>query len=415
MLDFEFESQYVKSQTVSQIKVILILLRQAASNIQDLLRRFEYSSTNYFTRNAELDNNIKEIRSGNDAIAYYTTLKNASYLFDTLYQDSPDKALSLQKTKNDSEGKNCLTVMNAKYMNDPHEGLTLLDELVRDMDNPPIFPGGSSKQFRELVYNDVFVFLKSFTTKIDKLFMWNRYASDYGSDGNNSNGCCIQFDPEMINRIVSYSASDKTLTPINDDYHLYRMVYVSDDGNINIDQSNPGLSNDVIDLYNALKKLSTELNTKLNNLFGKKAKKKGHNITEDDGNNDEWKNNLMDKIMSSLQQTLQSIMFLFKSDDYAEEVESRLIFVRTPDQQDSIRVLPRDSSNLSRLAINPYKQIYIRKIIFGPNVRNADEWKPYLQYQLNKIWKKYAAENKHVEIVPNEMYSIENSKIHYRT
>ena len=422
LLGFEKGYFSLDTHTINQISIILVLMRQTALNIQTLLRRVEYSSSNYFTRDDEKDDGIKEKRSGTAAIAYYTTLKNATYLFDLLYQESPVKAPRAQKSEPDSDCKNCLTVMNAKYMNDPHEGLTLLNELVRDMDHPLLFPEGSPKQFRESVYSDAFIFLKSFTTKIDKLFMWNRYASDYGSDGNNSNGCCIQFDPEMIDRIVSYSASDKTLTPIEDDYHLYRMVYVSDDGDIT-DQANLGIPDEVGTLYLTLKELAAELNEKMNSLAttieAEKAKK-GNNEIKDNEENEKTPlereyMHLKDEIMSSLQQTLQSIMFLFKSDDYAEEDESRLIFVRTPDQQDSIRVLPKDSSNLSRLAINPFKQIYIQKIIFGPNVRNTEEWKPYLQYQLNKIWSKYAAESKHEKIIPNKKYSIENSKIHYRT
>ena len=414
LLIFGQSDRFIDNPTVSEIGKILILLRHTALDIQNHLRRFEYSSTNYFTRDSEKDEGVTQDRPGTAAIAYYTTLKNATYLFDLLYQDSPGKAPKARKDEPDSKCRNCLTVMNAKYMNDPHEGLTLLDEVGRG--NPLLFPEGSAKQFRELVYSNVFVFLKSFTTKIDKLFMWNRYASDYDSDGNNSNGCCIQFDPEMIDRIVSYSASDKTLTPIEDDYYLYRMVYVSDDGDIS-EQSNPGISNEVIRLYNVLKKLAAELNNKLNILFSTSKSGKEDEDSMDIGEslNDSELEYLKREIMFSLRQTFQSIMFLFKSDDYAEEDESRLIFVRTPDQQDSIRVLPKDSSNLSRLAINPYKQIYIKKIIFGPNVRNAEEWKPYLQYQLNKIWAKYANENKYRNIIPNEKYTIENSKIHYRT
>ena len=403
LFDFGQNLQFANNQTISEISKILILFRQTAINIKTLLRRLEYSNINYLTRDDNNDRRIRQKKTREITIASYTTLKNATYLFDMLYQKSPGKAPQQQKDEADSLCKNCLTVMNVKYMNDPYEGLALLDGLVKGIKEPLLFPEGSTEQFRESVYNNTFIFLKSFTTKIDKLFMWNRYASDYDSDGSNSNGCCIQFDPEMINRIVSYSASDKVLNPIEDDYYLYRIVYVSKNGVIT-SQSNPGLSNDVKKLYKTLKKLASELNTKLTILVNQSKTKKS-NIYE----------HLKDEITLSLQETLQSIMFLFKSDDYAEEDESRLIFVRTPDQQDSIRILPKDSANLSKLAINPYKQIYINKIIFGPNVRNVEEWKPYLQYQLNKIWTKYAAENKPKKITPNKMYSIENSKIHYRT
>lgn len=396
LLDF---GANIKNPDVLCISNILILIRRIAQEIQNQLRRVEYSTIDYFTRDGRRDKGITGKRSGDRTIAYYTTLKTATYLFEQLSQSNPQKAPEPSKDKPYSQFKNCLTVMHAKYMNDPHEGLTLLDTLISKGKNILVFPNGSAKQFRESVYDDSFIFLKSFTTKMDKLFMWNRYASDYDSDGNNSNGCCIQFDPEMINRIVGRTYSVASSLANEDDYHLYRMVYISDGGEIN-KELNHGISNDAINLYKALRQLTNELNDKLLKL------KEDDEATYD---------RIIDDVYSSEQISLQSIMFLFKSDDYCEEDESRLIFIRDYEQQESIRLLDGKPGKLSKLAINPYNQIYIKKIIFGPNVRNSEEWKPYLQYHLNQIWTKYEMETEDYSIPPHKRYSIESSKIHYHT
>lgn len=377
--------------TITDIALILILIKQTAIDIQNQLRRLEYSDTDYFTRKANQDRGITGKRSGVKTIAYYTTLKNATYLFDELEQASPNTAPTVNQQT--SDGKNCLTVVHAKYMNDPYEGLPLLDSLTAGWVSNHVFPKESSKLFREDLYNESYIFLKSFTEKVDTLFMWNRYASDYESDGKNSNGCCIQFDPETFNQIISLSSESESIF-FNEDYYLYRMVYISDDGTIKR-EVNPGITEDTLILYSTLKSLFIELNNKLGIL----------SISKDF-------EQIKKEVQISLRDSLKSIIFLFKSDDYAEEVESRLIFERKHDEADSIRFV---SNNPPKLAINPYKQIYINKIVFGPNVRNEEEWWPYFQYELNKLWTKFTKITGDNSCPPHKRYTIEKSSIHYHT
>lgn len=386
-----------KEDCSPKIGLILLIIKGISLEIKDWLRRREYSKIDYFTRDPDTDEGINGKREGGKDIAYYTTLKTATYLFDELIQKSEEEAP--EKAASNQEGKNCLTVVHAKNMNDPHEGLVLLDSLTqkcKDLQTSGIFPKGSSKLFREKIFDDSFLFLKSFTEQVDNLIMWNRYASDYETDGKNSNGCCIQFDPETFNQIVSCASDNKTLTPNNgDDYYLYRMVYISEDGAIDINK-NPGLAPITISLYEGLKSLMTELCSNMNALQAKQA----------------CDNKMLDSIGDLLRDSFRFILFLFKADAYSEEVESRLIFTRNHDQQKLIRILPGDPP---KLAINPYKQIYINRVIFGPNVRKQEEWKPFLQYKLNSMWAKFEKETGDDTCCVNERYTIDNSIIHYRT
>lgn len=407
-----FEKICSNKTVTSNVMLILILIRSLTTIIQNQLRRLEYTDTDYYTRKPNLDRAVTGKRPNVKTIAYYTTLKNATFLFDELIQKKPNLAPE-KKPDHTSEkdstikSKNCLTVVHAQYMNDPYEGLTLLDSLVHDLQDNGLFPKDYSIQFRNNILKESFIFLKSFTEKVDKLFMWNRYASDYDVDGKNSNGCCVQFDPETFNRIISYPSvndnkkdnndnddTDDTSIKIDDDYYLYRMVYLSSNNTIT-KEMNPGISEETINLFNALKRLIFELNEQFKTLS---------QVPEID--------EIKSIVRVSLRHSLKILMFLFKSDDYAEEVESRLIFERHYDQQETIRLV---SQNPCKLAINPYKQIYINKIIFGPNVRNTDEWTPYLQYELNKLWTKYIEETGDDSSPVCERYSIEKSTVHYHT
>lgn len=402
-----------------RIVLLLIILRRTTWHLRNRLCRLEYSPKVYYTRKDE-NEEVASRDTKNIIIAYYTTLHTAKFLFDELYMGNDDLYPRKPEKKEKGKGKNCLTVVHAKYMNDPYEGLALLEAFESISKSKVLFPANSITCLRDEIYNDTFVFLKSFTDQTDSLIMWNRYASDRSdkAKGNDSNGCCIQFDPEMFNNIIysktTYNKLDnekhakkgddntannpedtkKTLTSdVNDDYHLYRMVYLAKDGTIN-EEKNPGLMDAVKQLYNNLKNvIIPELGCAIDAYFGMHTDDK-----------------FLKEIKDSIRQSLQFMIFLFKSDDYADENESRLIFLREFDQQDTLTLLPTDPA---KLAVNPYEQIYIKRIIFGPNVRDNEEWEPFFQYSLNKMWKKYEEETGDASVPLYERYSIEKSSIHY--
>ena len=394
----EFHKKYQNRKLVIPVLLQLILIRFSVNQIHYLLRRRNYCDIQYSTREKnEEKTRGKFLKKNDNVIAYYTTLNTAKYIFEELYQSSKD--IIPRPARPDEKGVNCLTVTHANYMNDPYEGLALLDMLMKGLPSDKLLPEGSTQKFRDDIYNDTFVFLKSFTNQIDKLTMWNRYASDSNVDGKNSNGCCIQFNPEMFNQKINYTSDGKALVSKNkDDYYLYRMVYIGDNEEL-FKSNNPDIPDDVGIYTKILKKLIYELNEYINT-------RNFTNLTR------AIEEELQKDIRNSLRISLQSIIFLYKSDDYADENESRLLFTREFDQQDTISFLATDPP---KLAIKPYMQVYIDKIIFGPNARNRGEWEPFFQYGLNKMWKKYEEITKDKSRPVYDRYKIEGSKIHYHT
>lgn len=413
-------NQFSNDKDAFRIVLLVILLRRTAWHIRSRLCRLEYTKKTYYTRKAENEETAID-ETNNTVIAYYTTLQTAKFLFDELFMGPDDLCPRKPEKAEKGKGKNCLTVVHAKYMNDPYEGMPLLEALEPISKSPNLFPVNSSTCLRDEIYKDTFVFLKSFTDQTDSLIMWNRYASDRSdkAKGNDSNGCCVQFDPEMFNNIIysrptydngskenndplkeenddldqTNEAKKTLISEVNDDYHLYRMVYLAKDGSINR-KKNDKLLESVYQCYDALRNiLAPCLGHCIDEYFSKKT-------------NEAFKK----EIKNSLRQSLQFMIFLFKSDDYSDENESRLIFLRDFDQQDTLTLLPTEPA---KIAINPYQQIYIKRIIFGPNVRDNEEWEPFFQYSLNKMWKKYAEETGDTSVPLCERYSIEKSSIHY--
>ena len=383
--------EHAAQETIDKISFLLMLIYNSSSIIVEYLR-IRSGTIDYNSRAVMGLSTFRGNRRKAKPIAYYTTIRTASYIFDELIQKTPGKAPEVVR---ETSGKNCLTVVHAKNMNDPHEGLSILNAFQKKMgQGSMILPQGSVIQFREDLYLDTYVFLKSFTEQIDKLVMWNRYASDYESDGKNSNGCCIEFSAEVFDRLNDPANND---IDSNDKSNLYRVVYLSDDYRIEQNKNTELVDYDSIThlfefLMNTVKHLDLAVRSALNEIADPRNR-----------------TTFMNTVTAALRTSFQTIMFLFKDDDYSEEHESRLIFTRRYDQGDSIRVLPGCPQ---KLAINPYFQIFIKRIILGPNVRDPDAWKPYFQYQLNKMWGKYAMDS---STPVWQQYTVENSKIHYHT
>ena len=250
-----------------------------------------------------------------------------------------------------------------------------------------------SLRFREDIFERYFVFLKSFTDRTDDLLMWNRYSSDRNSGSRDSNGCFIQFNTDSFDRVNNSEGptKNKLLLDDADDYALYRVVYISKEGTI-LDKKNRGLSNYVKLGYEMLIGLLRGVNDYLSNRCT-------------DGKEDEQ----VDWVRKFVQAALRDVIFLFKDDDYADELEYRLIVSRTHNQLDCIHMIP---GNPDKVSINPYFQMCIDRVILGPNVENADSWITYFRYHLSRMWQRtLELEGK----VKEPKFTIEKSKIHYHT
>lgn len=389
------EKQEIGSPIVSYIKYLLLLIDMAVNKIDEQLQKCDYGALKIDLRNQQMQISSEET----ECVAYYTTLDTAKYLFAELHQPDHNKApVEGDAGDKPGKGKNCLTMMHAMYMNDPNEGLPLLQSLencIKDSDERNnLFDGMSSVEFREGIYDRNYIFLKAFTPRVDQLDMWAMYASDRRT-GSDSNGCCICLNPETFRRAIDMKnkIDDKNIGAIDskerefDDFHLYRVVYVGDDGNIK-EEKNPHLPKKVIEYYESLKILVKALNECLVDFFKE-------DIPEYE------KEDMQEYVRGFLQSAFKIVAFLFKEDSYFLEEELRLIITRSHEQKDLIRML---NTNPPKLCINPFFQVYIDKLILGPKVKNMDEWIPYFQYELNNMRK---------DGFPEQVV-VRKSKIHYR-
>jgi len=289
----------------------------------------------------------KNINNSKD-IAYYTSMKNLQFLFSEITDPRDNKALL-----------NCLTMMHARYMNDPEEGLILLKQLEKFL---PVSP----EELRDELYDQKFVFLKSFTSLIDQLNMWTMYGSDK-SEGDDCNGCCVCIAPETFDLIIRRVKDDQNNAALplkfnnDDDFHLYNVAYV-DGANVIVNgRKDVYLRKHYLSLRKHMEKL--ELLIRKGTLQDKKI------------------------LSSCIVRLLEKLMFLFKDSSYSLEGESRLIITR--DIKDRKEIHKTDQSP-PRLFINPPYQIFPERIILGPKVEDSDYWIPHLQFELSKIHEKWS-------------------------
>lgn len=278
-------------------------------------------------------------------IAYYTTLRNLQFLFSETPQENGNTI-------------NCLTMMHARYMNDPDEGLIFLQKLQEYLPKAP-------EIMRNELYDQKFVFLKSFTGLVDQLNMWTMYGSDRNT-GSDCNGCCVCLAPESFDKMPNKTNKQTNrLSFYEDDYHLYNVAYmegekifVDGDRNKNIEKH-----------YNRLKRMLAKIS------------KRSVGVSSTD----------TDIISTCLVRMLEKLMFLFKDKSYHLEAESRLILTRDVKDRSEIKKTPQEPP---KIFINPMFQVFPEKILLGPKVENPDYWIPHLQFELSKICEKWPPDSK---------------------
>lgn len=335
---------------------------------------------------AETDKGRRDV-----GLLYYSSIRNALYLFDDLYLvPGASRPLTMPEIdpKNNGDyaeaiqGKriNCLTVMESNYMNDPTEGRVLLDALSERGD----IMGESVESYRSETLTSGFVFMRSFTSLDDELNMWSLYGSS-GIDGRQCDGCCIELDPTTFSeaereehsraKAVDDSIVGKRLpwNDVDDECGVYKIAYLS--RNQEVDSAAPE--------WNVVA-IGEQANF-VDDLLGELRKQVGYLSDVAAASTEK---SLSDAIRRLVARQLRRILYLFKDSSYAREDEKRLILFRGTDEQslESIRVLPAaDSQSPRRLCLNPPIQVKIKSITLGPNVANAEEWVPDLQYRLSEM------------------------------
>ena len=259
---------------------------------------------------------------------------------------------------------------NADYMNDPEEGRVFFEIMkkfgVEDVEK--VFYKNKDKSYPSPAYIGSFVKVDDPKQK-DELFLWRTYGKH---DRQETAGACLifkhegaafaekcggvmqqlqfQFDAKSL--ISAYTSSDPVeRQPPKPD--LYEIVY-SDEGN--------------------KKKLSEELNELATSL----KQIKEHIAEEKDDENNE-------KLRKLVRDLLDSIRFLFKSHNYREEGEVRVVQVRyydetkTTQKEDGIHV---DTEQIPpRFYLETHDDFRFSEVILGPQARGEAEWKRWLKEQ----------------------------------
>lgn len=350
---------------------------------------------------------IKRIRSVSNEescsadIVYYTSTKNACRLFEDLYYPeladypcSKERCRSAQIPDEDlGPARNCLTLMHASYMNDPSEGSALFKVFESNWKGD-LFKHTAS-EFRDLVFGESFVFIKSFSCCSDQLHMWSMYGR--GSDGQDSAGCCVGFSNQMFQEgpspfidlwlIDTHGVCILSALKAPDDLDLYQIAYIENsEGRYRF--TNGGKSNDRGILSESVEAIGKAIQS-IESIPGEKEKKKEN---ED----------LIIKLLAP-------ILFLFKDSSYYREEELRLIITRDPTSAGRSEICPIERPNATPLyCVKPFKQVYIDKVILGPKASDAHIVIPHIQYELARICDK--AEKNGVRLSP----SVFKSKIPYR-
>lgn len=314
-----------------------------------------------------------KIDDGKNEIVYYTSLGVLKHLFsdvtlgvDSCEEDDKeniDKNVN-QKNKGANDKNsikiNCLSVMHARYMNDPEEGLVFFKKFRKCFINEP-------EELREMLYDQKYVFLKSFTGLVDKLNMWTMYGTDH-STNSDCNGCCVCLAPETFSPRSVYTdrMNPEKWKHFDDDYGLYYVAYFDGDKII----VNGEESQELEEKFYLLK---TQLG-KIHKVIEHASKEEKPIITD------------------SLVRMLEKLVFLVKDASYSQEVESRIILSRDiNDRFDIKKTEPNPDAPLcpSKLFVNPPFQVYVKKLILGPKLEDADYWIPHLQYELSKMHDKW--------------------------
>jgi len=263
-----------------------------------------------------------------------------------------------------------LRLSPAKYMNDPLEGVTLVDYLFKyfEEDTDKVIADCLISLKSRILESDILVFIRSFSTLPDSLPLWTMYTE-------NANGCNIEIPgkyfslqgatmfadsimvkPININNDESLNSIKKLKSKSFKDYSLYQVKYLDFKTTENATMIN-------------LKILIKELYIELSNLDGK-------------------------KISDIFYFLLLPLFHVFKRSDYEMEYEYRLIHICNINDPE----IKEDSKNLNLYIETPVLDEY--KIKLGPKFSKISEFK------LRDFQKRDFSVGKKIQ-------DISNSEIHY--
>lgn len=245
-------------------------------------------------------------------VAYYTSLETFMHM---LPCDS----------QKENVGK--LALMNVAYMNDPSEGKILETYFNEERKN--------KKEKQRVDASTPYVFVKSFTSQIDFLPMWEMY-------GDHAQGCCLVLDwnDELLCNEVPF----------------YYVCYISKIG-----------KKYTVEIGNNSNIKSCELvNQNLN-----KIKYLYENLNQ--------KNDKI--ILDLINKSIDKIRYLFKINDYSYEKEVRVCY----QYSEVTSWFYHTKDEYRKLYVMPKLPIRIKEIIFGPRFENKKDIIPFIKEQVDKL------------------------------
>ncbi|MGE5397233.1 MAG: tetratricopeptide repeat protein [Chitinophagales bacterium] len=284
-----------------------------------------------YTRKILIIQSIKDPIS----LAHYTSVNSLKSLFK---KNNPTSATSTAVK---------LRLSNASYMNDPSEGVVLLEYLCNHFSENRLLIE-CCHRMEELQGNQVEaseVYLFSLSSQADDLPMWLQYG-DFGK------GCSLVFDKGFFDYVgITHDILLKDDGDNTEQYMPYRICYINKDNGTDIESAQ---------IKDALSKISNIL-IKVNKLCR---------------NNKDLK----DSVTMHTCENINQIRYLFKSNDYKYEDESRLIkFVPMGSNKIQLDTTVEPVPKLF-IEANNGKSIEFAKVILGPKIEHLEIIVPYLKY-----------------------------------
>ena len=257
---------------------------------------------------------------------------------------------------------------NASYMNDPEEGKTFFKILMEggaknSIDIQNIFYD-NSKNLHSPAYIGSFTEANNLKEQVDKLFLWRTYGKHKNQE---ASGACMIFNGSSCFASTVSSELETMKTQRNlfgedalagedafDSLCLYKVVYRKDIKNKN-------------SIRTLMRKLKAELKT-----INKECLKKATGKEKD----------LIHLIRGIVREILDEIRFLFKSNDYSEENEMRVVLMpRIPvDGELSNSEIKEDTGHYPpRLYLDAPKELRFDKVVLGPQALGLVEWERWAQ------------------------------------
>ena len=297
----------------------------------------------YIIINVKLIKELLGVGCVPDDLAYYTSLSTLEYLLPISAGEPKYGLKAMKKGKMTAKTVSSYlepediissmigrySIMNVGHMNDPQEGKTLLLYLL----GHDLRPDKTDK------LTNPYVFVKSFTTRIDDIPMWEMY-------GEKAKGCCVVLDGKRINKEGKYD--------------LHRVCYLRQKK----DKKTKKITWTIEAKDNSELYVSTEsIEGFLKNLQDTCRR---YMLTDP--------KNAQDKILAYL----DPILYLFKSATYSHENEFRII--ENTDRNDN-RICFTKESDGGRIYIPSKQRTYIKELILGPKCKAVEDKLPYLQYR----------------------------------